>query len=113
MDDAAPLSNILGALAYLVPMAVLPGVVAYFLTRRDFRGWRVALITASCVILMVVGSWLGFIYAFFAFVVAAVAYLVGRRLARPGLALGLAAAILVVGLGCSMLMMKIALDGMG
>jgi hypothetical protein len=41
-------------------------------------------------------SWIGFVFSFFAFLVAAAVYLVMRRLVRAGPALAVSAVVLVV-----------------
>ncbi|KAA9162640.1 hypothetical protein FPZ12_011340 [Amycolatopsis acidicola] len=113
MPSAAPMPDAVGAASYLVVMTALPVLCTYLLTRRDFRPRGTALATAGCAILMGAGSWLGFVFPLLVFVVAAVVYLVARRLIRPGPALAWSAVTLVGGILCSVLAMKIAIDSMG
>ncbi|MBY8862229.1 hypothetical protein K7711_37545 [Nocardia sp. CA2R105] len=104
---------ILEALSWLVAMIALPGTVTYVVTRRDFGGRGAALATVGCVILMGVGAWLGFVFSFFAFFVAAAVYLVLRRRVRVGSALAISTVTFIGGLVVSVLAMARALDGMG
>jgi hypothetical protein len=104
---------ILEALSWLVAMTALPGTVTYLLTRRDFGGRGAALATVGCVILMGVGAWLGFVFSFFAFFMAAAVYLVLRRRVRVGSALAVSTVTFISGLIVSVLAMARALDSMG
>lgn len=104
---------ILEALAWLIAMIALPGTVTYLVTRRDFGGRGAALATVGCVILMTVGAWLGFVFSFFAFFVAATVYLVLRRRVRASAALAVSTVTFLGGLVFSVLAMARALDGMG
>jgi hypothetical protein len=108
-----PISDVLAILAYFVPMIGLSGLGTYLLIRRDFRGRYTKLVTMSCAILVGATSWLGFVFSFFAFLVAAAVYLVMRRLVRAGPALAVSAVVLVGGLIYSVLAMTAALDHMG
>jgi hypothetical protein len=109
----APWVDALEILSYLVGMTVFPGVITYLLISRDFHGWGTALTTMGSVILVGVGSWVGFVFAFFAFLVTAAVYVVMRRLFRVGPALAVSAVVLAGGLACCALAMSVALDRMG
>lgn len=106
-------AGVAGILSYLVGITVFPGVITYLLIRRDLHGWRAALVTAGCVILVGVGSWFGFVFVLFAFFVAAGVHAVMRRLFRFGPALTASAMVLVGGIVGCVFFMKVALDGMG
>lgn len=99
---------------YLLAATLLPGVVTYVITRRDFPAWGAALATAGCVILMVVGAWLGFVFAFFAYFAAPIVYLGMRHLlrARPALSLALATVTLLASLALAVDVMGNALNNM-
>lgn len=106
-------SDDLLVLSVPVGSAVFAGVGTYLLTRRDFRGRGTVLATMGCAILVGATSWFAFFFPFLAFLVAAVAYLVMRRLVRVGPALAVSAVTLVGGLVVSELAMNAALDSMG
>ncbi|WP_216895287.1 hypothetical protein [Nocardia alni] len=104
---------ILQVLSWLVAMTALPGTVTYLLTRRDFGSRGAALATVGCVILLGVGTWFGFVFAYFAFFVAAALYLLLRRSVRFGPAIAMSTATFMGGLVVSSLAMSRALDAMG
>ena len=106
VDDLLVLSVPVGS-------AVLAGVGTYLLTRRDFRVRTSVLAGVGCAVVVGGGTWLAFFFAFFAYLVAAAAYLVLRRLVRVGPALAISAVALVGALAMATLAMVIALDGMG
>jgi hypothetical protein len=106
-------ADALEVLSYLVGITVFPGVITYLLISRDFHGWGTALTTMGCVILVGVGSWVGFVFGFFAFLVSAAVYVVMRRLFRAGPALAVSAVVLAGGLAYCAWAMSVALDKMG
>jgi hypothetical protein len=105
--------QVLEALSWLVAMTALPGTVTYLLTRRDFGARTAVLATTVCVILMGAGTWMGFVFSFFAYFVAAALYLVLRRWVRVNSALAVSTVVFVAGLVASALAMARALDSMG
>lgn len=107
------MSDVLGISAYFLTMSGLAGLGTYLLVRRDFSGRYTAVLTISCAILVGATSWLGFVFSFFAFLAAAVVYLVLRRLVRIGLALIVSAVVLAGGLVSSVVAMNAALINMG
>jgi hypothetical protein len=100
---------------YLLAVTTLPGVITYVITRRDFPAWGATLATAGCVILVAMGAWIGFVFAFFAFFGAPVVYLTMRHLlrARPAFTLAASTLALIGGLVLAAVVMSRALAGMG
>jgi hypothetical protein len=111
----AKVFDIIALPLYLLAMTTLPGAITYVLTRRDFPAWGAALATAGCVILVALGAWIGFVFAFIAFFGAPIVYLAMRHLvrARPALTLAVSTLALIGGLGLAAVMMSRALTGMG
>lgn len=98
--------------AVLVGCAAFAGVVTYVLVGRDLRGGaRVAAAVGAAVLVGLAATFVLYL-SVVAFLACAVAYLVVRRLVRPGLALAASGVVLLGGLSCAVVLMSIALSGM-
>ncbi|MFV2173528.1 hypothetical protein ACFHW2_25200 [Actinomadura sp. LOL_016] len=105
-------SDLLVIIGLISGSAAIAGVVSYLLTRRDFPGWSAVLVAAAAAVLVGAASIFTLYLAPFAFLVAAAAYLVIRRLFRAGPALIGATLTLFGGLAASVLMIFVALSTM-
>src|SRR5262245_30288458 len=101
-------------MVFAIPIgsALLAGLGTYLLTYRDFRGRAAALATTGCALLVGTTSLYAIFLPFLAFLVAAAAYLVMRRLVRSGPALAVSTVTLTGGLVVSVLLMIATLDSM-
>ncbi|MEU6036114.1 hypothetical protein ABZ801_11965 [Actinomadura sp. NPDC047616] len=98
--------------AMLAGCAAFAGVVTYALVGRDLRGGaRVAAALGSAVLVGLASVFVLYL-SVAAFLACAVAYLVTRRLLRPGLALAASGVVLLGGISCAVVIMSIALSEM-
>ncbi len=98
--------------AMLAGSAAFAGIVAYLLSGRDLgRGRRVSAALVSAVLVGLTSVFAPYLPVL-AFMASAAAYLVMRRLLKPGVALAAAGVVLLGGLSFAVLAMVLTLDQM-
>ncbi|RSN64208.1 MULTISPECIES: hypothetical protein [Actinomadura] len=98
--------------AVLAGCAGFAGVVTYLLVGRDLRGGARVAAAVGAAVLVGLASIFVLYLAVAAFLACGAAYLVARRMLRPGLALAASGVVLLGGLSCAVALMSIALSEM-